>query len=271
MEKYQFVPNDEDNAIEDIDAQQLRQYINDCDLLAKKIAESFERKAQTNNGLNNEKLFELINKNIESNETLLNSLTNLYKSVFDENGNPVNNQNINENILRKILNNPSNESTEYDLSFDKLNKIETNGRLMRSILDIVNENNQRNISIAELNASHSLMAPEVLHNMGFFFHYPLVVDYTIATNDVKGLSQDVQKSGYQFVEWDTSKANLPTLSAPVDLLLYKDCLNQTLEESVFSELATNVKDNGFLLAVFRTQLSSAEHILNQLTGLTTND
>ena len=265
MEKYEFVANNEDTAVEAIDAQQLRQYIKDCDLLAQKIAESIEQK--TNNGINIEKLSEVLNRQPDNNQTLLNLLINLYKNVFDENRNPIVS---NKTKVREILNNLSNESLEYDLSFDALNKIGSNGRLMRSILDIVNENNQRNISITELNPTPSIMAAEVLHNMGYFFHYPLVVDYTIATKGVKELPQDIQQSGYKLVEWDVTKSSLPTLSAQVELLVYRDSINDLPElnsESLVAEISANVKDNGFLLAVFRTQLSSAETLLNQLMGI----
>jgi hypothetical protein len=219
---------------------------------------------QNNKDNNNEKLNKLLKLPNNDNQILLKLLISLYQSIFDENGNLVNERIINEESIKKLIN-----ENNYDLSLDILNLTSTNGRLMRSILDIVNENNQRNISIAEVNSGNGIMAKDVLYNMGFFFHYPLVVDYTIANNNIKNLPQDLQNSGYHLINWDRTKTNFPTLSAPVDLLIYKDSTDfwDLNFESFSSELYNYVRDGGFLLGIFRTKLSSAERLLNQFSGI----
>lgn len=272
MEKYEFVGHNEDQAIEDIDLHELQQYVNQCNVLAEKIAESVGEKAFQKGETSSEAVHRIVNTTVSDSQTLLNLLINLYKSVFDENGNPVNNAKVNELIVRRILmtaRTSDEQRSQYDLALDRMNAIQSNERLLRSLLDIVNENGQRNISIAEVNPSSSVLAPAILHNMGFYFHYPLVVDYSVVTPDLKSLPQDIQESGYQFLEWDTSKTNLPTLSAPVDLLIYKDSANDLTEvnfESLCAQLANNVRDNGFLLAVFRSRFSAAETLIAHLSG-----
>ncbi len=265
MEKYEFVPNIEDNAIEEINAKELTDYISSCDMIALKLSKIFKKlDNQNNKDNNNEKLNKLLKLPNNDNQILLKLLISLYQSIFDENGNLVNERIINEESIKKLIN-----ENNYDLSLDILNLTSTNGRLMRSILDIVNENNQRNISIAEVNSGNGIMAKDVLYNMGFFFHYPLVVDYTIANNNIKNLPQDLQNSGYHLINWDRTKTNFPTLSAPVDLLIYKDSTDfwDLNFESFSSELYNYVRDGGFLLGIFRTKLSSAERLLNQFSGI----
>ena len=112
------------------------------------------------------------------------------------------------------------------------------------------------------------MAKDLLHNMGYFFHYPLVVDYTVATKDSKSLPKDVKNAGYQLVDWNASSSTLPTIEAPADLFVYKDTseLNNMNWQVFAKEVADNVKEGGFLFAVFRSTLCKAESLLSHLTG-----
>lgn len=109
---------------------------------------------------------------------------------------------------------------------------------------------------------------DLLQHMGYFFHYPLVVDCVLATKDSKALPKEVQNAGYQLVDWNISNSTLPTIEAPADLLVYKDSpeLAKMNLKTFAKDVANNVKEGGFLFAVFRSKLCKAETLLNHITG-----
>ncbi|XP_054154671.1 fatty acid synthase-like isoform X2 [Oppia nitens] len=307
MEKYQWVANDEDRAIEEVDRRRLTQYIDDCNVFVRKIAECLGNDmvvnvAESDADNNNDQLAKLLNRlngttdntgaaaDNNNSEVLLRTLNGLYRTVYDVNGNPVTDDLKQRRQLLKQYLSSTNQSVDSCLQVeeDLLDSAgHTNMRLMRSMLDIVNENNQRQISIAELNTGSGtgIMAADVLHSMGYFFHYPLVVDYTVATPDPKSLPDDVQSKGYRLVDWDVSssssgagaKLGCPTLEAPVDLLIYRDSYTAIADTAAIESLVADmsrsaaVKDNGFLFALFRQQLSPADQLINQLTDVQIND
>lgn len=104
--------------------------------------------------------------------------------------------------------------------------------------------------------------------MGYFFHYPLVVDYLVATKDPKALPKEIQNAGYQVVNWNATTSTLPTIEAPADLFVYKDSLelNKINWQVLATNVANNVKEGGFLFAVFRSNLCKAESLLRHLAG-----
>lgn len=114
------------------------------------------------------------------------------------------------------------------------------------------------------------MLKDLLQHMGSFFHYPLVVDCVLATKNTKTLPKEVQNAGYQLVDWNIANSTLPTIEAPADLLVFKDAPELAkINLKVFAkDVASNVKEGGFLFAVFRSKLCKAETLLNHITGET---
>lgn len=137
------------------------------------------------------------------------------------------------------------------------------------MVDIVNENGNRTLSIFEANYSNSVAIKDLLQHMGSFFHYPLAVDYALATRDSKAITDDQKPAGSTVVDWGVSKSKLPTLDSVADLLIYRETAEtaKLLDMKSFSnEMATNVKENGFVLAMFRSKLTKAERFVHSLTG-----
>ncbi len=279
MEKYEFVPFTEAGAIEDVDARELQSYIYSCNLVADRLA-ALLQKGDSAKGAS---ISAILHRPHADNEVLLKLLAEMYKSVVDENGNPTG-QNISSDLVRKIV-----AENKLDFSKDLLNLVTKNGRIMRSSLgmisryhnrlstnsylrlfvDVVNENCLRNMNVIEANYSTGSIVKDLLQHMGYFFHYPLVVDCVLATKDTKALPKEVQNAGYQLLDWDTvSSSTLPTIEAPADLLVYKDSpeLAKMNLKTFAKDLAGNVKEGGFLFAVFRSKLCKAESLLNHITG-----
>ncbi|CAG2111003.1 unnamed protein product [Medioppia subpectinata] len=256
MEKYEWVPHTEDQAIEAPDAQRLRKYISDCNLLVDKISDSlgadynqtkrnlFIKSDDKRNSLS-ALIARLSDTTGADEEVVLRLLFNLHNTLFDENGNSVGaDSKAMVGLCRKFL---ADNGLQYDLSLDLLNKVHSNGRLMRSVLDIVNENNQRQIAVAELNIGRAIMAPAVLYNMGFFFHYPLVVVICYRWPlqfrcNLRGHLDDI----YRDRVGDVATASF---------------------EALVADMAGSVKESGFLFAVFRTQLAPADSLLFQLSDI----
>lgn len=105
--------------------------------------------------------------------------------------------------------------------------------------------------------------------MGFFFHYPLVVDYHLATKNIQTIPEDIkQNPDHKLTNWDITKSTLPTIETPADLLIYRDSSElKILDLQIFlKDIANNIKEGGFLFAMFRSQLTEAEIFLNNILG-----
>lgn len=126
MEKYEFVPFAEPKAIEDVDAKELIQYIEECNLIAEKLAMVMGKgEINKNSG---DKFAAILRKPLSQEQVLLKLLIALYKSVFDENGN-LSGTKLSGELLRQ-----KTDANNLDLAQDMLNAVSKNGRLMRSIL-----------------------------------------------------------------------------------------------------------------------------------------
>ena len=265
MEKYEFVPFNEPNAIEEIDARELQNYIDQCNLVAEILADATFLKKNTSSevkasSVQGDRLAAILRAPLEEKQVLLKLLVTLYKTIFDENGNQINRPTV-ELLYRTIKEN------DLNISQDLLNSVSKNGRLMRSILDIVCENGLRNMTVVEVNYEKGSIAKDLQYQMGFFFHYPLLFDYTLATKDSKSLPKEIQNLGYQMVDWNPANSTLPTLEAPADLLVFKDVptkLNKLNLQVFTKDIADNVKEGGFVFAIFRSQLCKAENFLSNL-------
>ena len=82
LESYQFVANEDTNAIEECDKQVVKEYLKVCSSMANKIKEMVDSKMPANVEITDEKSYIA---DIKDNQVLLNILNELYKSCLDEN------------------------------------------------------------------------------------------------------------------------------------------------------------------------------------------
>lgn len=260
MEKYEFVPFDEPMAIETIDLNDLKDYVQNCELLFQVIKQA----AAQSTFIFNDKLNNILKQNPNDNQVLLKILIQFYRTIIDENGNVIGDGKINWPTAQKII-----TENEFDLSKDILNCCHKNDRLMRSTLDVVNENGLRNLTIVEANYNGQIMIDNVISNMSAYFHYPLVVDYLLTTKSIKAVPEELQKSANKLINWDNvNNSKLPLIESPADLFLFKDSFDLfPINLELFTkELFANIKEGGFLFAVFRSQISNAEKMIYNFIG-----
>lgn len=124
LEKYQFVPFNESAAIEQDHKESLLNYIESCNLLAKRM-QSLTAKPTL---VEIKQLEQILSQPTKDNQVLLNTLIALYQSVIDENGNVLV-EKFSPEMFSQVM-----RQNGFDLSFDLLNQDSSNIRLMRSSL-----------------------------------------------------------------------------------------------------------------------------------------
>ena len=127
LEKYEFVPFQEQKAIETVDYNELEQYIKDCDTMARSIILAGNKLSTQR--IIDENIARILNQNLSSEQILLNVLVNCFKCIVDENGNIIGDGILNWPTVQKIV-----IENGFDLSQDCLNTCHKNGRLIRSSL-----------------------------------------------------------------------------------------------------------------------------------------
>lgn len=260
MEKYEFVPFDESMAIESIDFNELNDYAQNCETLAEVIKQAGKQSTI----IFNDQLNNILKQKPNDNQVLLNILIQFYRTIIDENNNVIGDGKINWPMAQKIIG-----ENKYDLSKDILNCCHKNGRLLRSTLDVVNENSLRNITIVEANYTGQIMIDNVISSMSAYFHYPLVVDYLLTTKSIKNVPENLQKSNNKLINWDNAdNSKLPLIESPADLFLFKDSFDlfHINLELFTKELFANIKEGGFLFAVFRSKIFNAEKMIYNFLG-----
>ena len=176
---------------------------------------------------------------------LFNSLYELYRSATDEN------QNLTMDKF-KI----------YDLQNDIINDITFNEKLIRSLTDIVSENNvpKRELKVTEINLSPNILVKEVEQNMALHQLMPTHVDYNLVVKNKEDVTEMFREKS---VVWDI-KDELQLKSS--DLIILRDSQEiwELSLENLVKQLKTCVNGNGFLLTLFRCQWTEPELALNSL-------
>lgn len=133
MEKYEFVPFVEQCSIEDVDRQELLQYISICNGIAKRIeyAHSKSSLPPYNNPLFDYQLVNIMKRTVPDHQVFLKLMVTLYKMVFDENENILLNEPLTSHVVKQTI-----LENDFDLSLDQLNNCSNNARLMRSTLGL---------------------------------------------------------------------------------------------------------------------------------------
>jgi fatty acid synthase len=196
---------------------------------------------------------------------ILKIFNSILNSITDEN------QNIENRSIDKTFNELINEiknTPEFDITKDIINKVSTNERFIRPLIDIVSENNipKKEIKVLEINLSNAIMAAEVESHLACAHIYPISVDYTIANKSIENLHEDYKNKSFKLIEWDHKQSSFPSEISTVDLIIYRDCqeLWYLNLDNYLQEIYDKTANKGFLLSVFRYKFTEPELVLNQI-------
>ena len=173
----------------------------------------------------------------------------------------------NKNISKESF--QKHRENEVKYRPDIIERVSKNVRLIRPFVDIVSENHfpKNEIKVLEINYSNDLLAERVdtyLSNYNFFV---TKVDYTIAVPSIDGIPEEY--NNIKTIEWKANDRSVfPSQEMEVDLIVYKDSQelwHLNLDKHIRKASDTLV-DSGFLLALFRDQLTEPEIISNNITG-----
>ena len=183
-------------------------------------------------------------------------LDKLYEILDNQNKHSVNTDSI-QSILNELQ-----DSKDYKLEKDFINNITNNERLIRSLTDIVSENNvtKRELKVTEINLSSDLMVKEVKQNMSHFEAIPTQVDYQIIIESIEGISESLHD---HCKVWNIDE-DLPINTS--DLIILRDTqhIRELSLQNLFKQLTDSLNGNGFLLIVTKYQLTEPEVALNSI-------
>lgn len=192
-------------------------------------------------------------------------LTEVQKQTVDKNQNLIESE-VKE-VVSKMLEKPEN-----DVSGDVINKVSKNEHLIRTLLDIVSENNvpKKEIKVFEINLTNALMADEVDNHLASAAIYPIDVDYNLAVKSVDNVDDDLKKKSFKISEWDVKNSDFPSDVTLTNVVVVKDSpeLYDLKLDNFVQELYDCVNSRGFMISVFRYRMTEPEQALNALSGKT---
>ena len=261
LETYEFIPYNQDNVIDSYYRNEMLKYLDICSAICKQIHEKYKLK---NNIINNlrikirQKLVDEMTMNISKDHTLLNILSSVLNDQLDFN----NNIELANDLKEKI------GKLEFDVSKDIINLVGRNERLIRPLLDTINENinPMKELKVIELNTTNGIIGVDILQNLMETFIIPVAIEYTIAhkqaeNESIKGFDK-IQD--FNIVKWNS---DFPELNKnDFNLIIHHDShelWNINLENYIKST-SKIINENGFLLGIFRSKITTPEIILNDL-------
>ena len=271
LEKYQFIPYYEDNAIENYHRNEIMKYLNVCSAICKQIFEKTEYNLKKIENFDDiimniqidQKIIDEMIMNINEEHILLNTLCSILNIEGDLSNNTDSVYNLKQ---RKELN--------FDLSYDLINLVGRNERLIRPMIDTVNENinPMLELKVLEINTTNGIIEVDISQYLTETFILPVAIEYTIAHNksekirSIKELENTT--SNCNIVEWNHYNSNFPeNIKHKINLMIHYDSFelwNVDLN-NYFASASNLFKENGFLLAVFRSTITTPEIILNQIS------
>ena len=273
LEKCAFIPHQEDNAIENYDKNQLTKYINVCSAICKKILEKTKFNVNTDEFINNLKNIKVDDKQIEEmtiqvheDHTLLNCLNTILMRQNDVNKNIVDYNELIDEIIQK------NDNLAFDVSKDILNLVGKNERLIRPLLDTVNENVApiKELKVLEINTTNGIIGKEIIEMQVETFIVSINIIYTVAHKDTERIMtiKELQnKERFNLIEWNSYNCDFPeNVKDQVNLIIHRDSFDLwslNLDE-YFNSALKMLKENGFIIGAFRSNITQPEIILNDL-------
>ena len=177
-------------------------------------------------------------------------------SERDENQNIVN-LNSSKNVLKDI-----ESDLTLDISRDVVNQVSKNERLIKTLVDIVSENNatKKEYKVTEINLTGDVLANEVESYLVNSQLMPTDVNYKIFVKSVENLSEDMRGKAKQ---WDGK--DIPELPIS-DLLIFRDIkeLWNLNTEDLVTKFNESVAENGFLVIVGRYRRTEPEDAVNSV-------
>ncbi|XP_037571297.2 LOW QUALITY PROTEIN: fatty acid synthase-like [Dermacentor silvarum] len=263
LEDYLFVPYEDDDAARLERERPLREYVEVCCGVARRVlercGENKDRIHEIMNGYHaiSEKALEKYTENVAENQGLLQVLVTILKQCS-------NSGSLTSTVQSALL--ASEKLLEKDLLSTSLLAEDP----LRYLLDVVLENTSfKKIKILELatEGSVSFLAPWVcsLLSLG---NVLLKTDYTVAHPNPDGLAQDQVPEGVKKLPWDPSAATegvLPEadlVTAACGITATSNGLD-TLAQTLFSRC----KEHGFVLVSHRSALTAAEVFLSTVGGV----
>ncbi|CAG2105236.1 unnamed protein product [Medioppia subpectinata] len=272
LEKYEFVANNEDNAVETADKKSLVEYIQVCCALGQRMAEMSPKVNKLK--MNGYKYAdeEVVQKYVDrkensqeaGNHVLLRVINELSALKIDDNSNIIVGKDDKQQVielavaLKQIFGRPEN-----DITLDYINSMAGNERLIRPSLDLVLENCiDKSLKVLEISPNNNLLAPTIINTMRHSSISTMNFDYTVANPMPSTLPDDLKNLGLKMLEWDLQNSNnfIKEVSS-VDLLVFKTnnfvAKHWNLKDQIKS-FKDSVKDNGFLLVTYRHVLTPPE-------------
>lgn len=247
LEKYSFTPYIDCSISSLKNTTDLKNYIDVTSAMAHKIVQR----------LGNSTLKKAFNFSVNINEELL-------KTYLDS----TNPEYVLFNILKNILvkNNLKDglNKEQCDLSNDLLSTVHESQEYTRVPIDIIIENcNSHKLNIVEINPTSRFLV-DVVHQYVESSLYPINMNYTLLSQ------KEVDIPNVTSFKW-TPNTPLPIdKSFSVDLAIYKDTNIVNIDSNpleyakLLESLFECVKNNGFLMAIFRSKLSLGEKMLYSL-------
>ena len=179
-------------------------------------------------------------------------------SEKDENQNIIG-LNPSKDVIKEI-----ETDSSYDMSRDVVNQVSKNERLIRTLIDIVSENNatKKEYKVTEINLIGDVLANEVESYLVNSQLMPTDVNYKLIVKSVENVSETIRSKA---MEWEGK--DMPDLPMS-DLIIYRDSTelwNINTEELVrkFNEA---IVENGFIVIVGRYRLTEPENAINSVVN-----
>ena len=171
----------------------------------------------------------------------------------DDNGNVV---------FNKVIDIENDSS--YDMSRDVVNQVSKNERLIRTLIDIVSENNatKKKYKVTEINLTGDVLANEVESYLVNSQLMPTDVEYQLFVKSVDRVSEHMREKAKQ---WNGKE--VPSLSTS-DLVIYRDSedLWELKTDDLIKHLNEAIDENGFLIIVGKYRLTEPEEAINSLVN-----
>ena len=164
-----------------------------------------------------------------------------------------------DNVIKDI-----ESDSSYDMSGDVVNQVSKNERLIRTLIDIVSENNanKKELKVIEVNTTADLMVKEVELYLINSHLLPTDVDYKLFVGSLDRLSDIMKEKAKQ---WDVN--DVPQLTKS-DLIIFRDSYNiwHLNTDNLIKQFNEFIAENGFLILVVKYRLTEPEEVINSLTN-----
>ncbi|CAG2120211.1 unnamed protein product, partial [Medioppia subpectinata] len=195
LDSYEFLPNEDLCAIDPCDRQTLNQYLELCKSMASIIKRNGAEKIKCDYNYRNIGSDVIQGYRMANNEShvMFRALDKIMQAVAQDDHN--NNTAVADNNIAYRVWADMQDRREFDLNKDLIHQIQRNERLIRSLVDIVNENlvPQKTIKVLEINAmgGAQVLAREVEKYVADYHMYPIDVEYKLAVTAKEGCPESL--------------------------------------------------------------------------------